>query len=102
MAIIAIGLSLPACNDNAENTVTRRDINSVKEEHAPELMTIRGVVGVYVGQTEDGGACIFVMVEALTPDIKGQIPAVLDGYAVKIEETGEIRPMISRLARHGF
>ena len=69
------------------------DINAVKEAHTDSLMKIPGVVGVYVGELDDGTPCIGVMVKKLTPAIEEQIPRQLDGYPVRVEETGDIRPM---------
>jgi hypothetical protein len=70
-----------------------RDINAVKEAHTPELMNIPGVVGVYIGETDDGVAFIGVMVTKKTPEIDTKIPQKLEGYPVHVEETGEIKPL---------
>jgi hypothetical protein len=70
-----------------------RDINLVKEDHAGELMKLPGVVGVYVGALDDGKACIGVMVVRRTRELTEQIPRTLEGYPVRIEESGEIKPM---------
>jgi hypothetical protein len=70
-----------------------RSIDTVKEAHTPDLMKIPGVVGVYVGETDDGIMYIGVMVKKKTPELERQIPATLEGYPVHIEETGEIKPL---------
>ncbi len=70
-----------------------RDINTVKEAHVQELMAIQGVVGVYVGELNDHSPCIGVMVVKKTDELEQKIPNVLEGYPVKIDETGEIKPM---------
>lgn len=76
-----------------KKTISERDINIVKESHTEELMAIEGVVGVYVGVLDDGTPCIGVMVVKLTPELQKKIPATLEGYPVRIEETGEIKPL---------
>jgi hypothetical protein len=58
-------------------------------------MTLSGVVGTAEGRC-DGKPCIKVYVKEKTPDILNQIPSEIEGYPVTIEETGEIRPLISR------
>ena len=92
-AIVAISLFWFSCNDQEHRHMPRTDINSVKEAHTSELMAIRGVVGVYVGETKEGNACIYIMVRELTPELRRRIPTLLDGHLVVIEETGEMRPM---------
>ncbi|MBA4312627.1 MAG: hypothetical protein C0417_08350 [Chlorobiaceae bacterium] len=69
------------------------DINLVHEKYVDSLMKIPGVVGVYVGETEQKQQCITVMVKEETEVIKKEIPKELDGYPVIIEVTGEIKPM---------
>ena len=71
----------------------QRDINAVKEAHTKELMALPGVVGVYVGELDDHTPAIGVMVVKKTPELGQKIPKVLEGYPVKIDETGEIKPM---------
>lgn len=97
-AFIISGWALLGCNSKVEeNTRTSpmptRDINEVKEEHVKELMAIPGVVGVYVGTLEDGTPCIGVMVIKKSPEFEKKIPKFLEGHPVKIDETGEIKPL---------
>jgi hypothetical protein len=68
-------------------------IDDVLNEHAPLLMKIDGVVGVYAGELEDGTPCLVVMLRDEGPERKGQIPAVIGGYPVRLEIGGEIRPL---------
>ncbi len=70
-----------------------RSIDTVKEARTSELMSIPGVVGVYVGENDNGIMYIGVMVKKRTPEIERQIPKMLEGYPVQIEETGEIKPL---------
>jgi hypothetical protein len=71
----------------------KRDINQVKEAHVDELMAIPGVVGVYVGALDDGKPCIGVMVSERTEELAKRCPKELEGYPVRVEVSGEIRPL---------
>lgn len=71
----------------------RRDIKSVQEDHTRELMAIPGVVGVYIGALPDSTPCIGVLVVKMTPELERRIPKVIEGYEVRCEESGEIKPM---------
>lgn len=62
-------------------------IEDVKDRHEAELMRLSGVVGVGIGRSGNEDV-IEVMVSRRTPHTV--IPASLDGYAVKIVETGFI------------
>lgn len=55
-------------------------------------MAIPGVVGVGIGAV-DGKPVIKVLVTQKTPELEKKIPQTLEGYAVVIEETGEIRAL---------
>lgn len=70
-----------------------RDINDVLRDHDKELLAIPGVVGVYVGLLEDDKTpCLKVMVVKKSAELESKIPKGLEGYRVRIEETGVIRP----------
>ena len=69
------------------------DINAVLAAHERKLMAIPGVVGVYVGVLNDGKSpCLKIMLARRTPETK-QIPTRIDGWPVRAEVTGEIRPL---------
>lgn len=70
-----------------------RDINDVKETHTGELMALPGVVGVYVGELEDHTPCIAVMIVKKSEELDRKIPKTLEGHPVRVDETGEIKPM---------
>jgi len=93
MLYFAPGCRRAADGDRPENVMPRRDINLVKEDHAGELMSVPGVVGVYVGALENGTPCIGVMVVRKTRELQEKIPAMLEGHPVRIDETGEIKPL---------
>ena len=72
----------------------RRDINDVLRAHDKELLAIPGVVGVYVAMLDDGKTpCLKVMLAQRSTETEHSIPKTLEGYAVVVEVTGEIRPL---------
>jgi hypothetical protein len=62
----------------------------VLELHSDSLMNLSGVVGTAEGLDGDQ-PCILVMVVALTAELERSIPKEMEGYPVRIEETGEFR-----------
>jgi hypothetical protein len=72
----------------------RRDINDVLRAHDKELLTIPGVVGVYVAVLDDRKTpCLKVMLAQKSAETERAIPKMIEGYAVVVEVTGEIRPL---------
>ena len=69
-----------------------RTIEDVLKEHTNDLMAISGVVGAGQGLC-NGETCIKVFVIKETDELSKKIPHNLEGYPVKIEETGEIRAL---------
>jgi hypothetical protein len=59
--------------------------------HDDELAGI--VRGTYEGRTDDGLACIKVMVVADSDALRARLPQSLEGYRVLVHETGEIGPV---------
>lgn len=56
-------------------------------------MAIPGVVGVYVGVLDDGKSpCLKIMLARRTPE-SNHIPQKIDGWPVRAEVTGAIRPL---------
>jgi hypothetical protein len=95
-------LALASCRDRAAedegeiDSVPQRSAKSVIEQHAPALMAIPGVVGVYEGARADGKPVIRVMVIEARSELVRKIPRRLEGYPVEVEVTGEIRPLDTR------
>jgi hypothetical protein len=89
-ALLAAGCPEARKNDGRQSMTVRQDINAVKEAHTPELMKIPGVAGVYIGESDSGTAFIGVMADSLTEDLRRKIPAEIEGYPVRLEETGPI------------
>ena len=71
-----------------------RDINAVLADHDAELLSISGVVGVYVGLLKDEKTpCLKVMLAREDSSLKRRIPRSLEGHPVVTEVTGEIHPL---------
>ncbi len=68
-------------------------LTEVLARHTPELMRMPGVVGTAESRLPDGRPCILVMVARRTPELARALPATLEGWPVKVEETGEIHAM---------
>jgi hypothetical protein len=73
--------------------VAQRPIAAVLADHTPRLMAVAGVAGTYQGALDDGSPCIAIMVVTLTPTLRDSLPKTLEGWPVRVEETGEIRPL---------
>ena len=67
-------------------------IQAVLERHTAGLMSLAGVVGTAVGESQRK-PCIKVYVAKKTPDLLKRIPSTLQGFPVAIEETGAIRAL---------
>jgi hypothetical protein len=109
--VFALILVLIACSTTIQGQVNqagqqesmvRKDINTVLRDHDKELLTIPGVVGVYVSLLpDDTTPCLKVMVVKETEDLRKKIPKSIDGYPVLIEESGVIRPLKGRTPNNG-
>ncbi len=69
-----------------------KTIEAVLETHSPRLMSLPGVVGVGEGRCA-GVPCIKVLVLEKTPELVERIGVRIEGYAVEITESGEIRAL---------
>ena len=65
-------------------------IEEVLKKYTDNLMSLSGVIGTGQGLF-DGKSCIKVFVVKKTPELEDKIPEKLEGYPVKIKETGVIR-----------
>lgn len=65
-------------------------ITDVLKRHTDSLMAIPGVVGVGQGE-QDGAPTVYVMVATVSDSVRAALPDSIEGYAVVIKETGEIR-----------
>ncbi len=73
-----------------ERTMPDKTIETVLKQHTDSLMSLSGVVGTAQGECA-GKPCIKVFVVKKSADLLKQIPTVIEGYAVEVQETGEIR-----------
>lgn len=76
-----------------EDTISRKSIDRVMQEHVSSLMAISGVAGVAIGEGSDGEPCILVLIVERREELLRRIPRSLDGYPVKIEVSGKIEPL---------
>src|SRR4051794_184497 len=64
---------------------SQRDINAVLASHDHQLLSIPGVVGVYVGLLDDQKTeCLKVMLARRDPETEKSIPRLIEGYPVII------------------
>ncbi len=70
----------------------QKPIEAVLKEHADSLMALPGVVGIARGEL-GGKPCILVLVAHKEERLLRQIPPSLDGFPVKVEETGKFRAL---------
>jgi len=83
------------CAQQKENSnMSRKPVSQVIEERQDELFSIPGVQGFYEGAGDTGETVIVVMVDSLTEDLRKSLPDSLDGYPVKIDAGGVVRPLI--------
>ncbi len=89
-AVFTIG-----CQTEREEKINlpERDIKTVMEAHASELMAIPGVTAVAIGELEDKTPCIKVYVIARSEELNNKIPSNLEGHPVVVTVSGEIKPM---------
>ena len=64
----------------------------VKEKYLPLLMSLKGVVGVAIGM-EGEDIVIVINVGEINEEILSQIPEHLNGFKVKVVETGIIKKL---------
>jgi hypothetical protein len=69
-----------------------RSIEQVLATHTDSLMSLPSVVGTAIGTCE-GEPCIRVFVTDSTVASRRMIPTRLDGYPVRVDLTGQFRPL---------
>ena len=97
MGIIVLVSSLVSCpnetvNERGGNGMSATTIKEVLRKYTDDLMSIQGVVGIGEGLCKDK-PCIKIFVIRKTSELEEKIPKELEGHPVKVEETGEIRPL---------
>jgi hypothetical protein len=94
--VLFLGLAgLSGCQpqEHAVTATPSRTLTEVLAAHTPELMQTPGVVGTAESRLDDGRPCILVMVVRLTAELRARLPHQLEGWPVRIEETGEIHAL---------
>ena len=91
--VVAAALASCARADHREETqaVTSKTIEAVLAAHTDSLMALPGVVGTAIGLC-DGVPCIRVFLADANAAARRPLPEALEGYPVKVEVTGPIRP----------
>jgi hypothetical protein len=74
-----------------EASVSSRSIEEVLATHTDSLMSLPGVVGTAIGLC-DGVPCIRVFLSDSGAVSRRKIPNRLDGYPVRVDVTGPLRP----------
>jgi len=87
-----VACSQQGAHQQKEKPMSEKTIEAVLKEHTDKLMSLPGVVGTAQGECA-GKPCIKVFVAKKTSDLLKQIPATLEGYAVEIQVTGEIKAL---------
>jgi hypothetical protein len=96
MVFIVVGVTY--CSDKKAGDrqgrvgMGEQTIEDVLAERTAELMSVPGVVGTAQGLCNDK-PCIRVFVIKKTPEIDRDIPEILEGFKVVVEESGEIRAL---------
>ena len=75
-----------------EASVAPKSIEEVLAMHTDSLMSLPGVVGTAIGLC-DGIACIRVLVSDSSAVSRRAIPTRLDGYPVRVDMAGQLRPL---------
>lgn len=97
--VAATAAGVQSCGDKQTGAIqeekmqSRRPLTDVLNEHVSRLMAIEGVVGVYEGVLGDGTPCITIMVKEDRPRLARDLPPTLEGYPVRLEIGGEIKPL---------
>ncbi len=93
-ALVTIaGCRAGSSNGKGGADMPQRDVTTVMNAHVDALMATDGVAGVAISETDDRKPCIVIYVVQLTDALKASLPTALEGYPVRIEESGEFRPL---------
>lgn len=97
MIILVISAAIINCEPEKEKgtSMPDRDINLVMKDHVDDLMAIPGVVGVAIGELDDGTPCIKIFVVEVSDELNRKIPELIEGHPVEIVESGIIRTLSS-------
>jgi hypothetical protein len=91
LSVVAIAAT--GCDDlesQKGRPVTDKTIQQVLSEKTGEWMDIEGVIGTAIGLRDDR-PCIKIFTSHDPAQVRARIPSAVEGYAVVIEQTGELR-----------
>lgn len=86
-------IAVAGCADDESQKgepVSDKTIQQVLSEKTGQWMTIEGVVGTAIGLCDDK-PCIKVFTSSDPAPVQAKIPSMVEGYAVVIEQIGEVR-----------
>jgi hypothetical protein len=66
-------------------------LKDLQARHEDAVMAVPGVVGMGIGVAPDGSPRLEIYVKKKTPALMERLPRSLDGEAVQVVETGEVR-----------
>ena len=99
LGVIILGGSLMGCANEStvehhrETTAdTSMTIQEALEKHKDDLMAVSGVQGTALGCSAEQ-TCIVVYALEKTAALKQELPDTLEGFPVKVVETGPIRAL---------
>ena len=97
VALLVLAASAACDKRNTEEQrrvqpMPERTVTDVLREHTASIMSVPGVVGIGQGECS-GEPCIQVLVVKKTSELLKQIPSAIEGYAVEVLETGEIKAL---------
>lgn len=73
--------------------MVEEDIRKIMNKHTPQLLEIKGVIGVGIGKTEMNQLAIEVLVAKKLPEHDTLVPNSLEGVPTRIREVGVIRAL---------
>jgi len=76
-----------------EAMLSIEDVTLVLERHRDRLMQLPGVIGLYVGADHQSSLVLRVILLHGFAGTREQLPAVLDGVPVDVEESEPIKPL---------
>ncbi len=90
------------CNAQEKDStkMQRKSIEQVLKSNQEMLLAIPGVQGFYQGELDNGDECIVIMVDSLNEENKYAFPDSLESYPVRVEETGQIKPLDKDNKKH--
>ena len=87
LLLIQIGAGIGFAGNDNDNTMASKSVEQVIKNHAGDLMSIPGVIGIAQGLCNDK-PCIKVFVDKRTLQSDQRIPETIEGFTVDIVQSG--------------